>query len=400
MVIRCESCQREYKIPDRFSGIAECPHCEHQATIGTLIKNQCPYCHAKLDIKAAPGAKFRCGNCGNVSYYTDSRKLVKDPKKRLYAYFVIGGIVLGGTISQLFFRPDIWFYSLPIWLIITFIIANVLYFIITSKFINISKVHRGQFLTAEDRRKLQQEQEDDDIEKFELAPSIFVLWVYVAFVDGKINRQEEEIMFEMSQNLDAAFYRAFDLTGFNIMLLVQNSHKIHRETVGNHLSTLRRLLPRDLLASFIRTLFRIALADGQINQIEIKTIVGIARSLKLPENIIDQIKQEFVMISRKKSAETEFKKSRANDSSEKAKKKIKPQDIDIDRAFSIFGLEKNVSFADVHRRYIGLARKYHPDSTDDPIEKKSREEIFKYVQHAWFILKKYYIAQAVKEKDR
>ena len=89
-----------------------------------------------------------------------------------------------------------------------------------------------------------------------------------------------------------------------------------------------------LYIEFINSLYKIALADGDLHENEEKMIKDIAKIFKMPINLVESIKVQF------------FKKNQQN----------------ISDDYKVLLSEPNDSDEEVKKKYYKLAKEYHPDT--------------------------------------
>ena len=89
-----------------------------------------------------------------------------------------------------------------------------------------------------------------------------------------------------------------------------------------------------LYIEFINSLYKIALADGDLHGNEEKMIKGIAKIFKMPINLVESIKVQF------------FKENQQN----------------ISDDYKVLLSEPNDSDEEVKKKYYKLAKEYHPDT--------------------------------------
>ena len=92
---------------------------------------------------------------------------------------------------------------------------------------------------------------------------------------------------------------------------------------------------QELYIEFINSLYKIALADGDLHLNEEKMIKGIAEIFKMPNNLVESIKIQFFEVNKQYNLKDDYKVLLSS-----------PNDTD----------------AELKKKYYNLAKEYHPDT--------------------------------------
>ena len=92
---------------------------------------------------------------------------------------------------------------------------------------------------------------------------------------------------------------------------------------------------QELYIEFINSLYKIALADGDLHLNEEKMIKGISKIFKMPNNLVESIKIQFFEVNKQYNIKDDYKVLLSS-----------PNDTDIE----------------LKKKYYNLAKEYHPDT--------------------------------------
>ena len=92
---------------------------------------------------------------------------------------------------------------------------------------------------------------------------------------------------------------------------------------------------QELYIEFINSLYKIALADGDLHLNEEKMIKGISEIFKMPNNLVESIKIQFFEVNKQYNLKDDYKVLLSS-----------PNDTDTE----------------LKKKYYNLAKEYHPDT--------------------------------------
>jgi len=193
--------------------------------------------------------------------------------------------------------------------------------------------------SSDDNSLFQQYNENE--KQIAFATGVIVIAAKLSKADGKVTQDEiikfREV-FDFDSKDEAAIGKIF------------NNAKKDAEGYENYAKQLKSVFSnqQELYIEFINSLFKIAMADGEIHINEEKMINNIALIFNMPIEVLESIKSQFLLTSNNSDIENDYKVLLS-----------KPSDLD----------------SEIKKKYFKLVKEYHPDTL---VSKGLPEEFLKF----------------------
>jgi len=208
-------------------------------------------------------------------------------------------------------------------------------------------------------------QQDENTELFSITIGVVMLGMEIAASDGHID--------DVEINQIKSFFTStgMDAKGMNVIDGLINKYYEEQPQINNIIKELNSIMKKDDKLMLIDFLFRIAAADGIVEDSEINKIKYFSDKLRLSQS-------DFEMLSNRYSA---FKKGAKSNS-------------DISYYCNILNVSVDSDFEEVKKSYRELCKKYHPDKFMSMGEEFAEIATVKFqeIQAAYEELKKYHNA--------
>ncbi|HIG09357.1 MAG TPA: molecular chaperone DjiA [Alphaproteobacteria bacterium] len=213
-----------------------------------------------------------------------------------------------------------------------------------------------------ENNQFQQYNEND--KQLAFATGVIVIAAKLSKADGKVTQDEVK-----------KFREVFDFDPKDEVTIGEIFNNAKKNSDGYELYAMQLVSvfgnQQELYIEFINSLFKIALADGELHANEEHMIKDIATIFKMPINLVESIKVQFLNSD---------------------------ENLNISNDYTILLSEPNDSDSDLKKKYYKLVKEYHPDAL---VSKGLPDEFLRFANERLSIINEAYdrIVQYRKDKN-